>query len=83
MLAPPFLACRRAAKERGRKGTREGAVQGERQGEERCLPESGINFITCLFMGSCPNWVNIDNAQTQQPAKKGREKLQEKEAAEE
>lgn len=46
--------------------------RGRGQGAERCLPESGINFITCLFMGSCPNWVNIDNAQTQQPAKEAK-----------
>lgn len=46
------------------------------------MPESGINFITCLFMGSCPNWVNIDNAQTQQPAKKGREKSKGQERSE-
>lgn len=41
-------------------------------GAGRSMPESGINFITCLFMGSCPNWVNIDNAQTQSAEEGGR-----------
>jgi len=44
-----------------------------------CNPaKSGINFITFLFMASCPNWVNIDNAQMQTQRRKTKEKKEER-----